>query len=178
VGVFFIWSDEAPLILSGGAVMTSGLPPRPGTPGLGDARRRLREFREAERTSVLCHRLVLDASDGIRHQPRAAVSLPETHDPLGAFVLFEHVQAAIRSEAARQGSAAIAQLDDYERRYRLGLSIEARRVAAGMTQRELAARSGIIQHRISEIETGCANPTLRTLGALAGALGADLVVRP
>ena len=65
-----------------------------------------------------------------------------------------------------------------EDRYRIGASLETHRLAAGVTQRELALGSGIHQHRISEIENGCANPTLATLTALTLALGAGLRLRP
>ena len=41
------------MIVSGDAALISGLPAPRGIPGLGDARRRLRELREAERTGVL-----------------------------------------------------------------------------------------------------------------------------
>ena len=43
-----------------------------------------------------------------------------------------------------------------------------------MTQQQLAAASGIRQSEISRIESGHGNPTLKTIGALARALGAEL----
>jgi len=43
-----------------------------------------------------------------------------------------------------------------------------------MTQQQLAAASGIRQSEISRIESGNGNPTLKTIGALARALGAEL----
>jgi predicted transcriptional regulator len=45
-------------------------------------------------------------------------------------------------------------------------------------QRDLAGRSAIPHHRISEIENGCADPTLPTLAAPTRALGAELDVQP
>jgi len=45
-----------------------------------------------------------------------------------------------------------------------------------MTQRDLAAQSTIPQRYNSEIENGCANSTLSTLGALARALRAELTL--
>jgi DNA-binding XRE family transcriptional regulator len=48
------------------------------------------------------------------------------------------------------------------------------RLEAGLTQTELAKRSGIRQSEISKIENGRINPTLETLEALGDALGAQL----
>jgi len=48
------------------------------------------------------------------------------------------------------------------------------RKARRMTQRELAARSGIQQAEISRLEAGSSNPTLSTIAALAFALDAEL----
>jgi transcriptional regulator with XRE-family HTH domain len=45
-----------------------------------------------------------------------------------------------------------------------------------MTQTEAASRAGVRQGLLSEIESGVANPTLATLGALAQALGGRLDV--
>ncbi len=47
-----------------------------------------------------------------------------------------------------------------------------------MTQQQLAAASGIRQSEISRIESGNGNPTLKTIGALARALGAELRIAP
>ena len=51
--------------------------------------------------------------------------------------------------------------------------IEARR-ASGMTQKELADRTGIAQADISKLENGNANPSLRTLQRLADGMGMRL----
>ena len=48
--------------------------------------------------------------------------------------------------------------------------IDARR-ASGMTQKELAERTGIAQGDISKLENGSANPSLRTLQRLAAGMG-------
>ena len=107
------------------------------------------------------------------HQSRATVPLHATHDPDGALVLFEHVLAVVRSEAARHGPVALGQLYEAETRFRLGACLEAARLAQGQTQRDLSAVSGVSQHDISEIENGRANPTLSTLSALTRVLGVD-----
>ena len=48
------------------------------------------------------------------------------------------------------------------------------RLEAGLTQTELAKRSGIRQSEISKIENGRINPTMETLESLGEALGAHL----
>ena len=45
---------------------------------------------------------------------------------------------------------------------------------AGMTQKELAERTGIAQGDISKLETGRANPSLKTLQRLAEGMGMRL----
>jgi transcriptional regulator with XRE-family HTH domain len=54
------------------------------------------------------------------------------------------------------------------------------RKAAGLTQEQLAERSGFSQQYISDLERGRCNPTIVTLYELATALGASQVdlVRP
>ena len=59
----------------------------------------------------------------------------------------------------------------------LGPEIAERRRAAGMTQRQLAEKTGIDQAAISRIESGRANPTLNTLDALVEGVGFSLLVR-
>jgi transcriptional regulator with XRE-family HTH domain len=47
---------------------------------------------------------------------------------------------------------------------------------AGLTQRELARRSGVAQPTVSRIESGRMSPTFDTLNTLVAACGMDLVV--
>lgn len=58
----------------------------------------------------------------------------------------------------------------------LGLQFRDARVAKGLTQRDLARRSGVPQADISRIESGAGNPTESTLQRLAGALDAQLAL--
>lgn len=51
--------------------------------------------------------------------------------------------------------------------------LEARK-SAGLTQKELAERTGIAQGDISKLENGSANPSLRTLQRLAAGMGMKL----
>lgn len=48
------------------------------------------------------------------------------------------------------------------------------RKASGLTQRDLADRTGIAQADISRLENGNANPSLRTLQRLADGMGMKL----
>ncbi|MBQ9080729.1 MAG: helix-turn-helix transcriptional regulator [Clostridia bacterium] len=50
------------------------------------------------------------------------------------------------------------------------------RKEAGLTQKDLAARTGIAQADISKLENGNANPSLRTLQRLADGMGMKLKV--
>jgi ribosome-binding protein aMBF1 (putative translation factor) len=65
-------------------------------------------------------------------------------------------------------------LEGSRRRFTIGSRLLDRRLAAGMTQRELARASGIDQGEISRIESGLANPTVQTLQALGTPLGVVL----
>jgi ribosome-binding protein aMBF1 (putative translation factor) len=66
------------------------------------------------------------------------------------------------------------ELEENRRRYRVGAKLLDRRLAAGLSQRELAQASGIDQAEISRIERGQGNPTVETLLALGTPLGITL----
>lgn len=65
-------------------------------------------------------------------------------------------------------------LEDSRRRFSIGAKLLERRLAAGMTQRQLADASGVGQAEISRLERGQSNPTAQTLQALGGPLGVTL----
>jgi ribosome-binding protein aMBF1 (putative translation factor) len=65
-------------------------------------------------------------------------------------------------------------LEESRRQFGIGAKLLDRRLAAGMTQRQLADASGVDQAEISRIERGQANPTAQTLQALGGPLGVSL----
>lgn len=71
-----------------------------------------------------------------------------------------------------------AGLDAARSRFRLGARLLQQRLAAGMTQQQLASASGVSQADISRIERGQANPTTETLEALASPLGVALDLVP
>ncbi len=54
--------------------------------------------------------------------------------------------------------------------------IDARR-ESGLSQQELARRTGITQADISKIENGNANPSIKTLKRLANGLGRKLIIQ-
>ena len=87
---------------------------------------------------------------------------------------YEEFHTQVVAEAEAEGPEAIAQLCTFEDRYRLASDLIGLRRARSMTQQQLAAASGIRQSEISRIEGGNGNPTLKTIGALARALGAVL----
>ncbi len=53
--------------------------------------------------------------------------------------------------------------------------IDARK-SAGLTQKQLAEKTGIAQADISKLETGNANPSLRTLQRLAAGMGMKMKI--
>ena len=55
-----------------------------------------------------------------------------------------------------------------------GQRVRELRLAAGMTQEDLAERCGLFRTYLSRIETGLANPTLTMIHALAGSLGVSV----
>lgn len=87
---------------------------------------------------------------------------------------FDETYARVVAEAEAEGPEAVAELRLLEDRYRLASDLISRRRSLHMTQQQLADASGIRQSEISRIEGGNGNPTLKTLGALAHALGAKL----
>ena len=64
----------------------------------------------------------------------------------------------------------------FARAYTIAMQLVALREKRGLTQTELAERSGVPQSEISRIERGYVHPTERTLVRLADALDADLVL--
>ncbi len=69
-------------------------------------------------------------------------------------------------------------LDESRRRFGIGAKLLERRLAAGMTQRQLTDASGVDQAEISRIERGQGNPTAQTLQALGAPLGVTLDLTP
>jgi len=87
---------------------------------------------------------------------------------------FEQLMEDIHDEARRGGPKALAEYAAFGAHYRLAREVFDLRKARGLTQRQLAAKSGIQQAEISRIEAGDSNPTLSTIAILARALGAEV----
>ena len=60
-------------------------------------------------------------------------------------------------------------------RVRFGTVLKGWRTEKGLTQEELAERSGLSYKFIGEIERGAGNPTIETVSQLAAALDIDIV---
>ncbi len=82
----------------------------------------------------------------------------------------------IEDEAVAEGPAAVAQLHAFDARVRLAAELLQARQQAGMTQRELAAASGVQQAEISKIERGEMAPSIITVDKLLRPLGRRLAV--
>ena len=59
-------------------------------------------------------------------------------------------------------------------RARLGANVRELRVRRKLTQEALGERAGLSYKFIGEVERGLGNPSVETLSAIAGALGADI----
>lgn len=53
----------------------------------------------------------------------------------------------------------------------LGKNVRKIRIAAGLSQEEIAFRAGLKRSYLSDLERGTRNPTVRVLGRVADALG-------
>lgn len=67
---------------------------------------------------------------------------------------------------------------DYDRTFGVGEAVARRRAELGLSQAELARRSGIPKADISRLERGRSNPTLATLRKVLDVLQLNLQVLP
>jgi ribosome-binding protein aMBF1 (putative translation factor) len=91
---------------------------------------------------------------------------------------FSEFMRELQREAKAEGPEAMAELRYYRERFRLARRFAEARRKRGWTQKKLAAKTGLNQSEISNLESGQANPTYKTLLTLASALGGkiDLVL--
>jgi DNA-binding XRE family transcriptional regulator len=89
---------------------------------------------------------------------------------------FEVLLQQIAAEAEAEGPAGLAHLQSLRDRFDLAAQVMERRRELHMTQQQLAEASGLHQSVVSRIEQGVANPTMRTLSAVVGALDARLTL--
>ena len=75
---------------------------------------------------------------------------------------------------ATAGAAELEMFDEYSDSFRLANQILSARKRVGLTQVELASRSGIGQSEISRIERGEGNPTVETLSRVGRSLSLNL----
>ena len=122
--------------------------------------------------AVLVDRDVIDGDDGT---PVEAIALAD--DAMSAVLSLESgTQVEVTTSAVarksvlgghHRGGAANGQVDGV----RLGQRIRELRLAAGLTQAELARRTGIHRPNIARVEAGRHTPSLETLARLANAIG-------
>lgn len=89
---------------------------------------------------------------------------------------FEDFIRQVEAEAEAEGPHAVAELEALRAHYAMAQDIRALRKERGLTQKQLAAASGIDQAEISRIERGRSNPMASTIAALLAPLGAHLGV--
>jgi len=83
---------------------------------------------------------------------------------------------APRRPAPGRGPEAFARYERTRTSIMAGSAVRAARRRAGVSQAELAARSGTSQPAIARLEKGQVSPTVITLDRIARALGTDLVI--
>jgi ribosome-binding protein aMBF1 (putative translation factor) len=98
------------------------------------------------------------------------------HSPIGSDL--QNFLDDIWIEARQEGAHAVEAVAFAASRARLATRIHAARRARGLTQAQLARKSGIDQSEISRIEAGQSNPTLKTLSFLAYVLGCEITFDP
>lgn len=83
-------------------------------------------------------------------------------------------EAISAERRARLDPSAAAAGEVFEKAYDIAMQIVALREQAGLTQVELAERTGISQADVSRIERGATSPTAKTLQRIAEALNAEV----
>ena len=83
---------------------------------------------------------------------------------------YEEISAKRRRSLSPEAQSDVA---TFEQSYRLAVQVIERRELLGLTQSELAEKTGIDQGDISRIERGSIYPNEKTLLRLADALGAE-----
>lgn len=85
---------------------------------------------------------------------------------------FKDLVAAVEEEARAEGAEAVAELATLRMHFSLAHQLIALRRRHKLTQKELAALTGIGQSEISKIERGVSNPTIETLSVLGAPFNA------
>jgi DNA-binding XRE family transcriptional regulator len=85
---------------------------------------------------------------------------------------FDDYIKEVERRAKAAGPESVARWDAFNAHFAMAREIRELRRELHLTQKQLAAASGINQGEISRIERGQTNPTTTTLAALLGPLGA------
>ena len=91
---------------------------------------------------------------------------------------FDEYIHEVEKQAKAGGPEAAARWDAFNAHYAMAREVRELRKEHKLTQKQLAAVSGINQGEISRIERGQTNPTATTLSALLAPLNARLGVVP
>jgi transcriptional regulator with XRE-family HTH domain len=89
---------------------------------------------------------------------------------------FDDYVREIEEKAKAEGPEAVARWDAFHTHFAMAREVRELRKERHLTQKQLAAASGISPAEISRIERGQTNPTASTLAALLAPLGARLGV--
>lgn len=89
---------------------------------------------------------------------------------------FDDYISEVEQKAKAGGPEALARWDAFNAHYAMAREVRELRKKRNLTQKQLAAASGIDQGEISRIERGQTNPTASTLAALLAPLGARVGV--
>jgi DNA-binding XRE family transcriptional regulator len=89
---------------------------------------------------------------------------------------FDKLIHDIEVEAQGEGPEAVAELQAFDLRFQLADELLQARKDAHLTQKELAARTGVQQAEISKIERGEIAPRITTMSRLLRPLGRRLAI--
>lgn len=84
---------------------------------------------------------------------------------------FKDFTREIEAEARAEGPEAVAEIEALRAHFRIGRQLAQARQAERLSQAQVAARVGIDQADVSDLERGAANPTLTKLDAVAAFFG-------
>ena len=91
---------------------------------------------------------------------------------------FDDYISEVEKKAKAAGPEVLARWDAFNAHYAMAREVRELRKERNLTQKQLAAASGINQGEISRIERGQTNSTASTLAALLAPLGARVGVVP
>ncbi len=84
----------------------------------------------------------------------------------------------IEAEAKAEGPTAVAQLEAFRDRFRVGRKLARARLEKKLSQKQVASQAKVDQGELSKIERGLANSTFATLSAVALAVDHEIDVKP